>query len=115
MNIFESINESTTDAVKSGEDYIKYTEEYVKLKIFQQLSFTFSMLIKIALVGGFIFLGLIFLAISGAIALGNLLNNVSLGVLIVGAILLCFASIIFALRKQIDKMLIKKFSKTFFD
>lgn len=115
MNIFESINESTTDVVKSGEDYIRRSEEYLKLKIFQQLSLSFSMLIKLAMVGGFVFLGLIFLAIAGAMALGNLLGNVSLGILLVGLILLFFAAIAFILRKRIDKTIIIKFSKSFFD
>ncbi|QCX39179.1 hypothetical protein FF125_12295 [Aureibaculum algae] len=115
MNIFESINESTTNAVKSGENYVKKTEEYLKLKIFQQLSFSLSMLVKIALVGGFIFLGLIFLSIAGAIALGKVLGNIPLGILIVGILLLLFAFIAFLLRKKIDKTIISKYSKSFFD
>lgn len=115
MNIFESINESTTNAIKFGENYIKSTEEYLKLKIFQQLSLSFSTLIKAAIVGGFIFIGLIFLAIASAIALGNLLENIPLGILIVGIILLLFALIAFILRKKIDKAVIKKISKSFFD
>lgn len=115
MNIFESIDKSTTNAVKSGGNYIKCTEEYLTLKIFQQLSLFFSTLIKIAIVGGFIFLGFIFLAIAGAIALGNLLENTSLGVLIVGLLLLLFAWISFILRRLIDKTLLRKISKSFFD
>ncbi len=115
MNIFESINESTSTAIKSGESYVKSTEEYLKLKIFQQLSLSFSMLIKIALIGGFIFLGLIFLAISGALAIGELLESFPLGILIVGLILILFSLIAFAMRKHIDKMILGKFSKSFFD
>lgn len=115
MNIFESINESTTNVVKSGENYIKCTEEYYKLKVFQQLSLSFSILIKLALLGGLLFLGLIFLAISGAITLGNYLGSIPLGILIVGLIMILFALIAYALRKQIDKTLIRKFSKSFFD
>jgi hypothetical protein len=115
MNIFESINESTTNVVKSGEDYIKRTEAYYKLKVFQQLSLSFSLLVKIALVGGFLFLGLVFLAIAGAIALGNLLGSISLGILIVGLIILLFGLMAYALRKRIDKTILNKFSKSFFD
>ncbi|MDY7396626.1 hypothetical protein UMM65_15355 [Aureibaculum sp. 2210JD6-5] len=115
MNIFESINESTTNAVKSGENYIRRSEEYFKLKIFQQLSLSLSALVKIAIIGGFIFLGLIFFAIAGAIALGKLLESIPLGILIVGLILVLFALIAFSLRKSIDKTLIRKFSKSFFD
>jgi ABC-type siderophore export system fused ATPase/permease subunit len=115
MNIFESINESTTNVVKSGEDYIKYTHAYYKLKIFQLLSLSFSQIIKLALVGVFLFLGLIFLAIAAAIALGNLLGSISLGILIVGLTLILFGLIPYALRKRIDKTILNKFSKSFFD
>ncbi len=115
MNIFESINESTSNAVKSGENYVSYTEKYLKLKIFQQLSFSFSALVKIAIVGGFIFLGLIFLAIAGAIALGDLLGSIPLGILLIGLLLMLFALIAYVSRKSIDKILIRKISKSFFD
>ena len=115
MNIFESINESTTDAAQSGENYIKFTKEYLKLKIFQQLSLSFSTLLKIAIVGGFLFVGFIFIAIAGAIALGNLLGDISLGILIVGLLLLFFGLIAFLSRKGIDKIILKKISKSFFD
>lgn len=115
MNILESINESTTNVVKSGEDYIKCTEAYYKLKIFQQLSLSFSLLIKLALIGGFVFLGLIFLAIAGAILLGELLGNISLGILIAGLTMILFGLIAYAIRKRIDKTILIKFSKSFFD
>jgi len=115
MNIFETLNESTTNVVKTGENYIKHTERYFKLKVFQQLSLSFSLLIKLAIVGGLLFLGLIFLAISGAIALGEVLGSTPLGVLIMGLTIILFALIAFALRKYIDKTIIKKFSKSFFD
>ncbi|WP_147677821.1 hypothetical protein [Algibacter pacificus] len=115
MNIFESINKSTSNAIKSSENYIKSTEEYLKLKIFQQLALSFSVLIKLALVGGFIFLGFIFLAIAGAIALGELLNSMSLGLLIVGGLLLLIGVITYAFRKYVDKKILRKMSKSFFD
>ena len=115
MSIFESIDKSTTKGVKSGEDYIKCTEAYYKLKVFQQLSLSFSLLIKLALIGVFIFLGLIFLAIAAAIALGNSIGSISLGILIVGLTLILFGFIPYALRKRIDKTILIKFSKSFFD
>ena len=115
MNIFESIDESTTKGVKSGEDYIKSTEAYYRLKIFQQLSLSYSLLIKLTLIGGFVFLGLIFLAIAAAIALGNSIGSISLGILIVGLTLILFGFIPYALRKRIDKTILNKFSKSFFD
>ncbi len=115
MSVFESINESATSAIKSSENYIKSTEKYIRLKIFQQLSLSFSTLIKVAIIGSFAFFGFIFLAIAGAIALGNQLNNMPLGILIVGLILLIIALIAFGLRKFIDKIILRKISKSFFD
>tara|TARA_R110002073_G_scaffold72537_1_gene177107 strand:- start:71255 stop:71602 length:348 start_codon:yes stop_codon:yes gene_type:complete len=115
MNVLESINNSTSSVIKSGKNYVKYTEEYLKLKIFQQLTLSFSVLVKIAIVGGFIFLGLIFLAIAGAIAIGDLIGSIPLGILIVGLSLIVLAVIAFAIRKNIDKTIIKKFSESYFD
>ena len=115
MNIFQSINESTTNAVESGNDYINHTEAYFKLKIFQQLSLTVSMLVKLALIGGLISLGSIFFAIAGALALGKLLSNLPLGMLITGTLLLICAMVAYFLKKSINKIVLKKLSKTFFD
>lgn len=115
MNLFESINESTTKAAKSGENYLKHSEAYFKLKIFQQLSMSFSILVKLAIIGGVVFLGLVFIAVAGAIALGDWIGNMPLGLILVGFTLILVAVIIYNFRSKIDSKIIRKMSKSFFD
>ena len=115
MAILESINNATNKAVKVGEDYVKSSQEYFILKIFQQLSYSFSTLYKIIIIGSFLLLGVIFITISGALYLGEYLNSMPLGCLIVGGILFIVAGIVFLLRKYIDKSVIQKIGKNFFN
>ena len=115
MAILESINNATSKAVKVGEDYIKSSQEYYTLKIFQQLSYSFSTLYKIIIIGSFLLLGVIFITISGALYLGEYLNSMPLGCLIVGGILFIVAGVVYLLRKYIDKSVIQKIGNKFFN
>lgn len=115
MAIIESINNVTNKAVEVGEDYIKSSQEYYTLKIFQQLSYSFSTLYKIIIIGSFLLLGVIFITISGALYLGEFLNSMPLGCLIVGGILFIVAGVVYLLRKYIDKSVIHKVGNKFFN
>jgi len=115
MAILESINNATNKAVKLGEDYVKSSQEYYTLKIFQQLSYSFSTLYKIIIIGCFLLLGIIFVTISGALYLGEYLNSMPLGCLIVGGILFVVAGIVYLLRKYIDKSVINKVGEKLFN
>ena len=115
MAILDSINNATNRAVEVGEDYIKSSQEYYALKIFQQLSYSFSTLYKIIIIGSFLLLGVIFITISGALYLGEYLNSMPLGCLIVGGLLFIVAGIVYLLRKSIDKSVIQKVGNKFFN
>lgn len=115
MAILDSINNATNRAVEVGEDYIKSSQEYYTLKIFQQLSYSFSTLYKIIIIGSFLLLGVIFITISGALYLGEYLNSMPLGCLIVGGLLFIVAGIVYLLRKNIDKSVIQKVGNKFFN
>lgn len=115
MSIIKSLDESTTKAARSGENYVNSTKKYFELKVFQMLTLLSSYIVKAAILGSLSVLGLIFMAISGAVALGEYYDNKALGYLIVGAIFFVGIIIIFLLRKTIDKYIIKKLSKTYFD
>jgi len=115
MNIFESLNETSNKASDIGETYVSKSHQYVKLKIFQQLTQIMSLLGKMMLVGAFLFIAFLFLAFSAAIAIGYWLNNMAYGALTVGGIFLILAIIVYMLRKQIDGKFIKTMSKNYFD
>ncbi len=114
MNVFESINNTSEKVSDIGEKYVTKSYEYFKLKVFQQLSFTISMMAKAIVIGAVLFIGLIFMAVAGAIAIGNALDNVSLGYLIVGGLFMVIALLIFLLRNLIDSTIINKFHSKFF-
>ena len=114
MNIFESINNTSDKASDIGERYVTKSYEYFKLKIFQQLSFTVSLVAKAIVIGAVLFIGLIFMAVAGAIAIGNALGHVSLGYLIVGGVFVIIALMIYLLRNQIDSKIINTFHSKFF-
>lgn len=114
-SIFESINNTSDKAVDIGEKYIKDTQEYYKLKIFQQLTISISLVAKALIIGGLLFIGLIFLAVAAALAIGRLIDDVALGYVIVAGLFLVMAMIIYFARGVINKKIIETLSLKFFN
>ena len=115
MSVFESLNNTSDKATDLGEKYLKTSREYITLKAFQQLTFSFSLIVKLLAIGGLVFLGLIFLAISGAIAIGNALESLTLGCLIIAFVFVTLAILVYVFRKHIDRKIIQKISIKFFN
>ena len=114
MGIIDSLNETSNKAIDVGEVYYKKTQEYYRLKVFQQLTMTTGMLLKMAVIGGLAFLALIFLTVAGIIYLGNILESMVGACLIAGALFIVLLIIAYIFRKKIDNMLVKKLSVKFF-
>ncbi|WP_170234002.1 hypothetical protein [Bizionia myxarmorum] len=114
MNVFESIGDKTERAADIGEKYIDASREYFKLKLFQQLAFSVSMVAKLLAVGSLLVLALIFAAFAGAITIGDLLENMALGYLSVAGIFLLIGLLIYASRGSISCYVIKKMGTKFF-
>ncbi|MCK0124420.1 phage holin family protein [Gelidibacter sp. F2691] len=114
MNVFESINNTSNKATDIGEQYLDKTQQYYKLKVFQHVSYSISMLGKAIAIGGVLFIGLIFLAFASAIAIGDLLGHAAWGYLIVGGIFMIGALIIYKTRHLIDGVIIKKIQSKIF-
>ncbi|CAN0590876.1 unnamed protein product, partial [Ectocarpus sp. 12 AP-2014] len=51
MGVIDSLNETSNKAIDVGEVYYKKTQEYYRLKVFQQLTMTTGMLLKTAVFG----------------------------------------------------------------
>ncbi|WP_343487305.1 hypothetical protein [Allomuricauda sp. d1] len=116
MQILKTLDRASSDAVNTGEDYLELTKRYYKLKIFQQLTSNFAALCKMAIIGGIVFLGIIFLSVAGAIAFGNAVDNLPLGYVAMATVLILIALVIYMVRKKlVDRFVLKKMSKTFFD
>ena len=115
MTIFESLNNTTDKAVDSAEKYLQTSRAYLRLKVFQQITLSLSLVVKMAIIGVFVMLAVIFTAVSAALAIGKALDNISLGYLIVGACFLLLALVIYYLRKHIERKLIAIMSEKYFD
>ena len=115
MGLSESINATNSKAKDVGEKYLKTSFNYYKLKIFQQLSISISLVFKIFAIGALVLLGIIFLAISLAILIGESLDNYIIGFLWVGFIFLVISLILYLFRKHLNNLIIKKLSKNFFN
>ncbi len=115
MNIFESINNTSGKMTDAGEIYLKKSLEYIRLKVFQQISISVSFFAKALIIGGLLFIGLFFLAFALALVIGEWLGNIALGYLIVAALFLIFTAIAYFKRHLINNNIIKSLSSKFFD
>lgn len=115
MGIIDSISETTEKITDSGETYLKKSHEYYKLKIFQQLTISISVVAKFLVIGGLLFSALFFMAFAAALALGDWLDNSALGYLIIGAFFLLLFVGVYLKREVINQQVIQSLSKKFFD
>lgn len=115
MSLFESLNDTSNDAIDRGERYLKVSRDYFKLKLFQQISLTVNNFILILLIGGSVFLGVVFLSVAGAISLGKILNSLPMGYLLIGLAFFLIGLCMYFLRQKIETIVIKKVSTSFFD
>jgi hypothetical protein len=106
-----TINESASDGFEAGEKYLKATYEYGRLKIFHQLVLSLNMLTKIFFIGGLMIIGLIFLSIALAIWLGEIMESLFGGYLIVGGLIIVLGLLVYVFRKRFETVILKKLSK----
>lgn len=114
MSLGESISETNAKASDVSKKYLKTSYDYYKLKIFQQLTVSVSMVFKAVAIGGLLLMGLCFLGIATAISIGNTLESLTLGFITVGIIFMVLSLIGFVFRKHINNLVVKKISKKFF-
>lgn len=115
MNVLDSLNDTSKIAISAGEVYVKKSKEYAKLKVFQQLTITVSLVGKMLIIGAILFISVFFLAAAAAIAIGYLFDNMALGCLIIGGLFMILALIVYLFRSYINKKVISSMSLKFFD
>ena len=114
MGIIDSINKTNKKAAAVGEEFLNKSYDYYKLKIFQQITISVSLVFKVLAIGSILLFGLVFLSIAAAFKISDLVNSYAIGFAIVGAIYIIISIIIFLLRKYINNTIIKSLSKPFF-
>ncbi|QNM85588.1 hypothetical protein H9W90_00245 [Polaribacter pectinis] len=115
MSIFENFSNSADKGTDASKEFVSKSYEYTKLKAFQLTTLSIAMFAKLLVIGGLVSLGFIFVAFSGAIALGEYLDNMALGYLCVGLCIIIFSLLLLAFRKSFDRKVVSKMSKKFFN
>lgn len=115
MNPIKDTKEMVEESSTLLKNYAEHELDYLKLKVFYQVSAYTSSLTKKVVIGGFLLLFLAFATIALAIYLGELMDSAALGFLVVSIGYLMIAVVFFILRKWIEKKIIASLSKTYFD
>ncbi len=113
--MFDKVQEESAEVAQLAQDYVNSSGKYLKLKTFEQLSLTFSALIRILAIGGLTIVGLSFMAIALALAIGRQMDSLTWGFLIVAFGYLFLAWVIYLFRKSITNSVIRTMSSQFFD
>lgn len=111
---FDELKERLSDADSTMRSYINTSREYYKLKAFKIASQGTSGLIKGLMVGILGALALLFLSLAAAWAIGNAIGGTAYGLLVVGAAYIVLALVAYLLRNKLNKPLLKKLSKYYF-
>ncbi|WP_250434295.1 hypothetical protein [Hanstruepera flava] len=115
MKLFESINETSGKMTDAGEAYFKKSQEYLKLKVFQQISVSITFVAKALVIGSLLFIGLFFASFALAMAIGEWLDNLALGYLMLGVVFLLGCVLVYYQRHTIERKVIKSLSSKFFN
>jgi hypothetical protein len=112
---FEELKKDLVEANADIKSYLEHSEEYLKLKAFKVFMISVTSMTHAVLIGLVLLLALFFLSIAVSMALGSALGKPVYGYLIVGVFYVLLAVLIYVFRARIDKPILKKFSKHFFD
>lgn len=95
--------------------YIEQNREYYQLKAFKIAMKGITSLTQMLCIGAIVLLTLLLLAITIAIGIGQAMNNMFYGFLIVGLFFIIVSILIYVLRDKLDRPILRKFSDYYFD
>ncbi|WP_405378477.1 phage holin family protein [Nonlabens sp. Asnod3-A02] len=112
----KQLTDNFREFTTATQDYIESSISYHKLDLFKKVMKGVVSSSYQIILGFFFLIALIFLSVAMAIYLGNVLDNIALGYLIMGVfyILLMIVLSLF-LKKTLEKILVKKASAQFFN
>lgn len=113
--MFGKIKENLNNIQDQTKEYVESSLEYYKLWVFKLITRSASSLLKVALMGMFLVMVLVFLSIAGAMAIGYALDNFVYGFLIVGGIYLVLSIVVYNLKNRIEVPIIRLFSDIFYN
>lgn len=115
MAIFDSLEKNTNTAVDKSEEFLKNSEAYYKLKLFQVVTSSLGMLVKFSVFSAFMGIAFIFIAIALSVLLGEWLGSSVWGYILVAVIYMLLAVLTYIYRKEIDHIIIRSLSQKFFE
>lgn len=111
---FEEVKEEFKDLKDHTQNYLDSSLKYYQLFGLKISSEAVSYILTRFIVGFFAMIGFTFLSFAAAFAIGNALENNSLGFLIVGAFYIVVIGVVLYFRQEIiTKPIIRKFSTIF--
>lgn len=113
---FEELKESTNKIQEETKAYVESTVQYYKLWGFRFIMKSTRTIVKLMMIGFFLLIVFLFGSIAAAMAIGEALDNMALGFLIIaGGYFILVLLIILVRLKFVEKYLLRTFSKLFFN
>ena len=113
---FEELKESTQKIQEETKAYVESTVQYYKLWGFQFIMKSTRTIAKLILIGFFLLIAFLFGSIAAAMAIGDALDNMALGFLIVAGGYFVLVLLIMLVRlKFVERYILRTFSKLFFN
>ncbi|WP_298303298.1 competence protein [Flavobacterium sp.] len=113
---FEELKENTEAIQENAKAYVESSLAYYKLWGFKVAMKSTTLLVKFLLIAMCLMIVLLFVSISGAMALGQLFQSYPLGFLAVAGIYLILALLLFLVKdKIVEGPILEKFSEIFFN
>lgn len=112
---FEELKNDLLGADVNIRSYVKNSDEYIRLKIFKVLLKSITSFLQILLVGSILLIAFLFLSLAASILIGQVMDNLFYGFLIVGVCYLIIGGLCYFLRDKLNKPLIRRFSNYYFD
>jgi len=112
---FDEIKKNLSEVDDEVRSYVENSIAYYKLKSFKIFMRGVTTFAKVLLLAIIFLPTIIIISIAAAFGIGNLLDNIFYGFLIVAAFFIIVFFIVYLLRNKLDKPLLKIFSKYYFD
>lgn len=112
----EELKDNVEDIQENAKAYIESSIAYYKLWGFKVAMKSTTLVLKFTLIAIFLMIVLLFVSVAGALAIGKALDSYVYGFLIVAAVYLVLALLLFLVKdKIVEGPILEKFSEIFFN
>jgi hypothetical protein len=112
---FEELKNDLMGLKTNMGSYLEHSDEYYRLKIFKVLSKNATGILKLLLIAISSLFALLFLSFAACLWLSELMNSYFIGFLIIAGTYIFIAVMLYIFREQLNKPVLKKLSKYYFD